>query len=189
MKGKNCSAQGNVLESEKVVKTMVDKFESTEGDLIDKLVESIAAGEGSGGDMRGKQSAAILVVRKNGGWRLEGDKLIDLRIDDHPNPIDELRRLVKIYDSNILHRLGSRDMYLMEGPDVLELQKMLRSLGCYSKEPDGWFDRETHDAVKKFERSADIKEWGYVSKPTLRQIQKEYLRSREISVDKKSAAN
>ena len=177
LKGMNCSAQGNVLDGPHVVKAMVNSFERTEGDLIDKLMEAIAEGDRSGGDMRGKQSAAILVVRKNGGYRFEGDRLLDLRVDDHPSPITELERLVKVYDSQVLHRLGSREMYLMQGPDVSELQVMLKDLGFYNKEPDGWFDRDTQDSVRAFERAFEIKEWGYVSLPTLRQIKKAHAES------------
>lgn len=176
--GRYCSAQGNVLTGPDVVKAMVSKFESTEGDLLDKLMEAIAAGDAAGGDMRGRQSAAILVVRKNSGFRYEGDKLVDLRVDDHPDPINEMRRLIKTYDAQVLHRLGSRDMYLMEGPDVHELQKMLKVLGFYTKEPDGWFDRDTHDSVRAFERAVGIKEWGYVSKPTLTQILAEFAKKK-----------
>jgi uncharacterized Ntn-hydrolase superfamily protein len=172
--GRNCSAQGNVLEGPKVIEAMVEGFEKTEGDLIDKLMKAIALGDNAGGDLRGKQSAAILVVRKNGGFRGEGDRLIDLRVDDHPNPILELDKLVEVYDSQILHRLGSRELELMQGLDVQELQVMLRALGFFNREPDGWFERDTHEAVKAFERAFNLMEWGHVSFATLRQIRKAY---------------
>lgn len=172
--GHNCSAQGNVLEGPEVIEAMVEGFEKTEGDLIDKLMKAIASGDNAGGDVRGKQSAAILVVRKNGGFRSEGDRLIDLRVDDHPSPILELDRLVKVYDSQVLHRPGSRDLELMQGPDVKELQVMLKALGFYNREPDGWFDRDVHEAVKSFEKTFNLMEWGYVSGATLRQIRQAY---------------
>lgn len=97
--GKNYAAQGNILAGEDVVMGMVEKFESTRGDLADKLVAALEGGQEGGGDARGKQSAALLVVRKNTGRAGYGDRYIDLRVEDHQDPIIELKRLL------VMHRV------------------------------------------------------------------------------------
>ena len=97
IKGKNYTAQGNILAGETVVKAMGKSFEETEGELADKLIKALFAGQEKGGDKRGQQSAALLVVRKNGGYGNFNDRYIDLRVDDAEKPIDELQRLLQIH--------------------------------------------------------------------------------------------
>ena len=95
--GKNYTAQGNILAGEAVVKAMGKAFEETEGELADKLMAALSAGQEKGGDKRGQQSAALLVVRKNGGYGGFNDRYIDLRVDDAEEPIQELHRLLGIH--------------------------------------------------------------------------------------------
>jgi uncharacterized Ntn-hydrolase superfamily protein len=95
--GKNYTAQGNILAGKRVVQNMGRKFESTKGDLAERLVVALEGGEEAGGDARGRQSAALLVVRKNLGRASYGDKYIDLRVEDHPDPIAELKRLLNLH--------------------------------------------------------------------------------------------
>jgi len=92
--GINYSVQGNILASENVVLAMAEQFESTEGELADRLMAALEAGQAAGGDSRGRQSAAIMVMRKGGGRMGYGDRYIDLRVEDHKEPIRELRRLL-----------------------------------------------------------------------------------------------
>jgi uncharacterized Ntn-hydrolase superfamily protein len=92
--GKNCAAQGNILVSENVVSCMVHAFETTEGTLGDKLMAALLAGDSVGGDSRGKQSAALLVVKNSPGYRY--DREIDIRVDDNPEPFVEMKRLYGI---------------------------------------------------------------------------------------------
>ncbi len=92
--GKGYTVQGNILAGEQVVKAMAQAFESTKGELAERLMAALEAGEAAGGDARGKQSAALLVVRKGGGYGGFDDRYIDLRVDDHPEPVKELRRLL-----------------------------------------------------------------------------------------------
>jgi uncharacterized Ntn-hydrolase superfamily protein len=73
---------------------MAQAFENTKGELAERLMAALEAGESAGGDARGKQSAALLVVRKGGGYGGFDDRYIDLRVDDHPEPVKELRRLL-----------------------------------------------------------------------------------------------
>ncbi|HXH07712.1 MAG TPA: DUF1028 domain-containing protein [Vicinamibacterales bacterium] len=94
--GKFCTAQGNILAGEAVVREMVKAFEATTGHLSLRLMAALEAGQAAGGDTRGMQSAAMIVVRKNGGPWLNNDVVLRLQVDDSPKPLEELRRLVEI---------------------------------------------------------------------------------------------
>jgi uncharacterized Ntn-hydrolase superfamily protein len=93
--GKYCSAQGNILAGEGVVTAMVDAFEKTQGHLSLRLLAALEAGQAAGGDTRGMQSAAMVIVKKGGGVWLNNDVVLRLQVDDSPQPIAELRRLVE----------------------------------------------------------------------------------------------
>jgi uncharacterized Ntn-hydrolase superfamily protein len=90
------TAQGNILAGAQVVQNMIDAFEKTGGHLSLKLLAALEAGQAAGGDTRGMQSAAMLIVKKNGGVWLNNDVVLRLQVDDSPEPIKELRRLVEI---------------------------------------------------------------------------------------------
>ena len=94
--GKNCTAQGNILAGEAVVNGMVEAFEKSTGHLSFKLMAALDAGQANGGDTRGMQSAAMLIVKKDGGVWLHNDTVVRLSVDDSPEPLKELRRLVEI---------------------------------------------------------------------------------------------
>ena len=93
--GKYCTAQGNILAGEAVVTNMVKNFEQTTGPLSVRLVSALEGGQAAGGDTRGQQSAALLIVKKNCGVWLNNDTVLRLQVDDNPEPIKELRRLVE----------------------------------------------------------------------------------------------
>jgi uncharacterized Ntn-hydrolase superfamily protein len=94
--GKFCTAQGNILKAEAVVNDMVDAFEKTAGHISLRLMAALDAGQTAGGDTRGMQSAAMLIVKKNGGVWLNNDVVLRLQVDDNPEPLKELRRLVEM---------------------------------------------------------------------------------------------
>jgi len=94
--GKFCTAQGNILAGEAVVTGMVDAFEKTTGHLSLRLMAALDAGQAAGGDKRGMQSAAMLIVKKNGGVWLNNDVVLRLQVDDNAEPLKELRRLVEM---------------------------------------------------------------------------------------------
>lgn len=96
--GKFCTAQGNILAGEAVVSSMVKAFEETTGHLSTRLTAAIEAGQMAGGDKRGMQSAAIVVVGKGQGVWLNNDVVLRLQVDDSPEPIKELRRLVDSFN-------------------------------------------------------------------------------------------
>ena len=92
--GKFCTAQGNILAGDAVVTGMVEAFEKTTGHLSQRLMAALEAGQVAGGDKRGMQSAAMLIVKKNGGVWLNNDVVLRLQVDESAEPIKELRRLV-----------------------------------------------------------------------------------------------
>jgi uncharacterized Ntn-hydrolase superfamily protein len=94
--GKFCTAQGNILAGEGVVNGMVDAFEKTTGHLSLRLMAALDGGQAAGGDTRGMQSAAMLIVKKDGGVWLHNDVVLRLQVDDSPEPLKELRRLVEM---------------------------------------------------------------------------------------------
>lgn len=94
--GKYCTAQGNILAGEGVVANMVKAFETTTGHISFRLQAALEAGQAAGGDTRGMQSAAMIMVKKGGGVWLNNDVVLRLQVDDNPEPIKELRRLVEI---------------------------------------------------------------------------------------------
>src|SRR6187551_272875 len=91
--GAGYAAQGNILVSFATVDALAETFEASTGRLAERLLKSLAAGQEAGGDSRGQQSAALLVVERDGGYAGLSDTLVDLRVDDHERPIEELRRL------------------------------------------------------------------------------------------------
>jgi uncharacterized Ntn-hydrolase superfamily protein len=103
--GRFCSAQGNILAGAEVVDRMVEAFERTEGHLSFRLLAALEASQAAGGDKRGMQSAAMLIVKKGGGVWLNNDTVLRLQVDDHTEPIQELRRLV---EKAATQRRGSR---------------------------------------------------------------------------------
>ncbi|MGH2582146.1 MAG: DUF1028 domain-containing protein [Anaerolineales bacterium] len=140
--------QGNIL-IPGTVEAMAERFEQVrggEGELADWLVDALDAGQGAGGDSRGRQSAAVLVVRTGGGYGGNNDHYLDLRVDDHPEPIKELARIVKI------HHLFFGDVDpddLVPLADVAaELQKILRKTGHYKGPLNGEFDEDTRKALR-----------------------------------------
>src|SRR5579863_1870906 len=94
--GKNWSAQGNILVGPQVVESMGRAFEATPGELAEKLYAALKVGDEAGGDARGKQSASMLVVRKQGGRNINNDRTIYINVDDNPQPLAELRRLLDL---------------------------------------------------------------------------------------------
>ncbi len=106
--GHHYSVQGNILVSEKTVDAMASTFEETEGLLGERLMRTIEAGQEAGGDSRGMQSAAILIVSEGGGYGGYNDRYCDLRVDDHEDPIAELRRIFNIWKEAALITEGYR---------------------------------------------------------------------------------
>jgi uncharacterized Ntn-hydrolase superfamily protein len=143
--GQGFAVQGNILTGEQVVTEMSRAFTATAGDLSDRLLAALLAGDAAGGDRRGRQSAALLVVRPGGGYEGRNDRYIDLRVDDHPDAPRELARVFEVWDTTMLVR---NDPLLPASPElVADLQRRLAALGAYVGEPSGAYDAATRDAV------------------------------------------
>ncbi len=177
--GDGYSVQGNILAGEGVLESMAKAYETTKGELVDKLLAALKAGDEAGGDRRGKQSAAIIVLRPCGGYGgcLEGvDRYVDLRVDDHPDPVNELIRLFKLWELTILEREDPNDVVDLREV-TLEVQEALAALGYYKGSVSGELNSETTEAltewmaINNFENKmrSDGKLWGSIYRYLLEQ--------------------
>ena len=133
--GDGYAAQGNILVSADTVDALAESFEATSGPLAQRLLASLAAGQAAGGDRRGQQSAALLVVERDGGYAMLSDTLVDLRIDDHERPVEELQRLYEAHE--LLFGKTPRDRWLPLDEGLrAEVTGLLAGLGYQSL--DDW---------------------------------------------------
>jgi uncharacterized Ntn-hydrolase superfamily protein len=144
--GKQYAAQGNILVSGATVQAMAEAFEKSSGELADRLVDALAAGQAAGGDRRGRQSSAVLVVREGGGYGGYTDRYLDLRVDDDPRPIEQLKELVRS------HHLYFKppepgELVSVDGELAREVQDILRRAGYYDGPVSGRYDAPTRKAL------------------------------------------
>jgi uncharacterized Ntn-hydrolase superfamily protein len=132
--GDGYAAQGNILVSAETVDALAETFEGTTGrPLAERLLECLRAAQAAGGDSRGQQSASLLVVQKDGGYAKLSDTLVDLRVDDHERPIDELARIYEQHE--LLFGRTPRDAWLdVDGALRAEIDERLARLGHASLE-------------------------------------------------------
>lgn len=177
--GENYAAQGNILVGRETVAAMARTFEKTSGDLASRLLAALDAGQEAGGDSRGRQSAALLLVREGGGYGGDNDRVLDLRVDDHPEPI---RELIRLRDLHALYfgETEPQDVVPIEGSVREEVVGSLLRLG-YLKEgaPD---DESLHDALTAFIGTENFEEreqgQGYLDRAVL-----EYMKRRTIDAE------
>jgi len=132
--GQCYSAQGNILISGATVDALAETFEASTGrPLAERLLEALAAAQAAGGDSRGQQSAALLVVQRKGGYAALSDVLVDLRVDDHEQPIDELGRVYGLHQQ-LFGRTPQRYWLPLEGDLRVEVEERLGRLGYDSLE-------------------------------------------------------
>lgn len=133
----NCyTAQGNILVSGATVDALAETFEATADTLLaDRLLAALSAAQSAGGDSRGEQSAALLVVHRRGGYAALSDVLVDLRVDDHEHPIEELARLYELHQQ-LFGRTPERLWLPLEGELRSEVDERLAGLGYDSL--DAW---------------------------------------------------
>ena len=172
--GEGYAVQGNILAGPQVLEAMASAYEKTRGELVDKLLAALEAGDRAGGDKRGKQSAAIVVYKPCGGYGgcEEGvGRYVDLRVDDHEEPVEELKRLFRIWEITILEREDPNDVVELSDPSVAEaIQRALTALGFYKGPITGKADEATVKALEEwmainnFENKIrrDGKVWGTV---------------------------
>lgn len=141
--GPDYAIQGNILVSEATVAAMEKAFLATKGPLAERLLAAIRAGAEAGGDRRGRQSAALLVVRTGASYDAKSDRYIDISVYDAKDPIAEIFRL---YDLQKIHfdRSDPKDVIPIRGADALYLQKLLAKKGFHKGRTDGvWDDAST----------------------------------------------
>ena len=127
--GKHFTVQGNILVSEETIQEMAKAFEFTEGDLPTKLLAALKSADQEGrGDARGQQSASLLVVRDKGGYGEYTDRWIDIRVDEHPEPIKELERIFHIYDYTFLTRENPSNLFEIQGEIAENIKSILVEL-------------------------------------------------------------
>jgi uncharacterized Ntn-hydrolase superfamily protein len=150
--GEQFSVQANLMANATVWPEMAKAFENAEGDLAERMMQALEAAEAAGGDIRGRQSAAMIVVKAKSSGKPWADRLVDLRVEDHPQPLVELRRLIAL--KRAYNHTDAGDQYIAEGkaaeamreyetsaklaPEVVELQ-FWAALGMYTngREPEG----------------------------------------------------
>jgi uncharacterized Ntn-hydrolase superfamily protein len=137
--GRGYAAQGNILVSAATVDALAETFEASAGrPLVERLIDCLAAAQQAGGDRRGQQAAGVLVVQRDGGYAGLSDTVVDLRVDDHETPIDELRRIYGIHDR--LFGKTPKDEWLdVDDPLRSELQGRLSRLGFEGELADALF--------------------------------------------------
>lgn len=148
--GKQYACQGNILASGQVVKAMALSFERAEGDLPAKLLSALVAGQDVGGDRRGQQSAALLVVRAKGGYEGYNDRWIDLRVDDHSRPIEELIRIFEIWDLTMLTREDPANTVDITADVARYVQRHLAQVGAYDGGVNGTWDVTSERALESW---------------------------------------
>ncbi len=156
--GDGVAVQGNILAGPEVVDAMLAAFSGTTGALPDRLVTALLAGDRAGGDARGRQSAALLVVRAGGGYGGTTDRWIDLRVDDHTDPVIELRRLLGswrlLFDSADVD-----DLLPIDGSLARELRERLAATGWATERDDALATR-VRAAVSGFGRAGTPRDAG-----------------------------
>src|SRR5215218_7941639 len=133
--GRGYAAQANIMVSDQTVKNLAETFERSTGNLADRLMAALKSGQAGGGDKRGMQSAALLVVRKNGGYLGANDRFVDIRVYDAPDPIAELERLLALHK---LHFFPSEksDLLTISPAIVAQLEPIL--LGEPAAQSEKW---------------------------------------------------
>ena len=147
MIGKHHSCQGNILISEETVSEMSRTFEASEGPLAERMLKAVAAAQHAGGDSRGKQSAAVYVVQEGAGYGGYNDVKVDLRVDDHPEPIEELQRL---YELHKMYAAPSEDKLAIEGDVLKTVVEQLVKLSLLGMGDYNSYNAEVKEALKLF---------------------------------------
>ena len=144
--GDGFACQGNILAGPEVGQAMASAFRKAEGELAERLVAALQAGQVAGGDRRGRQSAALYVARAGGSYGGYLDRYVDLRVDDHPDPIVELRRILALHRF-YLTRPAEDQLIPIDPALAAELQDTLRELGYFSGATTGVYDQATREAL------------------------------------------
>jgi uncharacterized Ntn-hydrolase superfamily protein len=167
--GAGYAIQGNILAGTQVVPAMQKAFLDINGDLPRRLFSALLAGDRAGGDRRGRQSAAIYVVKPNGGYGGYIDRWIDYRVDDHPDPVQRLGELLALHTLYFGNSPESERLTLT-GATLMQLQGIIARLGYYPGPVHGQLDEPTRAALNAFIGNENFEERcntqaGWIDKP------------------------
>lgn len=177
--GAGYTCQGNLLTGPETLDAMATAFETASGELADRLLAALVAGDRAGGDRRGKQSAALLVVRAGGGYGGDTDRYLDLRVDDDPEPVAALARLVAAH--HLFFGAPRPEDQLPITPDIArELQTLLAAQGYYDGPASGQWDAASQRAFWALVGSENLEErWNPERQPDhIDRVALDYLRER-----------
>jgi uncharacterized Ntn-hydrolase superfamily protein len=155
--GAGFTCQGNLLAGEDTVAAMAAAFQAARGELADRLIIALAAGEAAGGDRRGRQASALYVARPRGGYLGMNDVLVDLRVDDHPDPVKEVRRLLDLHHLYFGSSPAAEKLAL-EGALLAELKRMMQQTGHYHGDETAPWDDTTARALDAFTSTENLEE-------------------------------
>ncbi len=155
--GEAFACQGNLLAGASVVDAMAQTYRTSKGELADRLLAALQAGDGAGGDKRGKQSAALLVVRAGGGYGGDNDRYLDLRVDDDEEPIKKLATLVSAHHL-FFGAPRPEDAVPITEDIARELQSMMLALGYWGGEINGRWDEMSKQAFWAFVGNENLEE-------------------------------
>lgn len=135
--GEGFACQGNIMATDRVVPAMAEAFRGAAGPLPERMVEALRAAQREGGDRRGQESAALLVAKPGGGYGGTHDRYIDLRVDNHDAPIEELARLLELHRF-YFQRPADADLLAADPALEAEIGELLDSVGKRSPDQDLW---------------------------------------------------
>jgi uncharacterized Ntn-hydrolase superfamily protein len=155
--GRGYAAQGNILAGPTVIDAMADAFEGTAGSVAVRLMAALGAGDAAGGDRRGRQSAALAVVSPGGGYGGQNDVAVDLRVDDHADPVAELARLHGLHEL-LYGETSDADKIPLEGAVAEEVRELLILVG----HPPGGDEGGLQTALRAWVGAENLEErwWG-----------------------------
>lgn len=146
--GDGFACQGNILAGSAVIEEMASYFANSPESLPERLIGALQAGQRAGGDRRGMQSAALYIAKPDGGYGGFNDRYIDLRVDDHPQPIDELARLLELHRL-YFERSRSEDLLPLQGDLLTQVQQLLVRAG-YAPDNAPTYTNGTKEALKAY---------------------------------------
>ncbi|GAB4535242.1 MAG: DUF1028 domain-containing protein [Anaerolineales bacterium] len=169
--GPGFAVQGNILAGAEVIESMAQTFLKTGGALPERLWQALLAGDRAGGDRRGRQSAAIYVVKPEGGYGGYLDRWIDYRVDDYPDPVARLGELLEMH-ALYFGKSPQEDRVRLEGDTLRHLQRIMQAADGYAGPLHGILDAETRAALtafigrENFEERCDVQA-GWIDRPVL----------------------
>jgi uncharacterized Ntn-hydrolase superfamily protein len=167
--GENYSVQANMMENRTVWPAMAEAYEKTEGDLADRMMAALEAAQAEGGDIRGKQSAAMLIVSGEPTGKPWQDKIVDLRVDDHPEPLKQLKRLIRI--NRAYRHANQGDKYLEEDKISKALEEYKKAEEYYPENPElPYWTAITLAGEGKLEKALPIFKKVFAKNPKLRKM-------------------